>query len=75
MWATPVKDALPNLTIRDWYFAQRDSSTRNVSRLPAISAGVDDLMGVADQDDWLWLAPEARHSVDGLPPIPLDVYG
>ncbi|PRC47664.1 hypothetical protein C6A85_83790, partial [Mycobacterium sp. ITM-2017-0098] len=41
----------------------------------AISAGVDDLMGVADQDDWLWLAPEARHSVDGLPPIPLDVYG
>ena len=75
VWATPVKGALPNLTIRDWYFAQRDSSTRNVSRLTAISAGVDDLMGVADQDDWLWLAPEARHSVEGLPPIPLDVYG
>lgn len=75
VWATPVKDALPSLTIRDWYFAQRDSSTRNVSRLTAISAGVDDFMGVADQDDWLWLAPEARHSVDGLPPIPLDVYG
>ncbi|SDF04755.1 Serine/threonine protein kinase [Mycolicibacterium neoaurum] len=75
VWATPVKDALPNLTIRDWYFAQRESSTRNVSRLTAISAGVDDLMGLADQDDWLWLAPEARHSVDGLPPIPLDVYG
>jgi serine/threonine protein kinase len=75
VWATPVKDALPNLTIRDWYFAQRDSSTRNASRLTAISAGVDDLMGVADQDDWIWLAPEARHSVEGLPPIPLDVYG
>lgn len=75
VWATPVKDALPNLTIRDWYFAQRDSSTRNVSRMTAISAGVDDLMGVADQDDWIWLAPEARHSVEGLPPIPLDVYG
>jgi serine/threonine protein kinase len=75
VWATPVKDGLPNLMIRDWYFAQRDSSTRNVSRMTAISAGVDDLMGVADQDDWIWLAPEARHSVEGLPPIPLDVYG
>lgn len=75
VWATPVKDALPNLTIRDWYFAQRDSSTRNVSRLTAISAGVVDLMGVAEQEDWIWLAPEARHSVEGLPPIPLDVYG
>ena len=75
VWATPVKNSLPNLTIRDWYFAQRDSSTRNVSRLTAVSAGVDDLMGVADQDDWIWLAPEARHSIEGLPPIPLDVYG
>lgn len=75
VWASPVKDALPNLSIRDWYFAQRDSSTRNASRLTAISAGVDDLMGVADQDDWIWLAPEARHSVEGLPAIPLDVYG
>lgn len=75
VWATPGADGLPHLTIRDWYFAQRDSSTRNVSRLTAISAGVDDIMGVADQDDWIWLAPEARHSVDGLPPIPLDVYG
>lgn len=75
VWASPAKDSLPNLTIRDWYFAQRDSSTRNVSRLSSISAGVDDLMGVADQDDWIWLAPEARHSVEGLPPIPLDVYG
>ena len=75
VWVTPVKDGSPSLTIRDWYFAQRDSSTRNVSRLTAISAGVDDLMGVADQNDWIWLAPEARHSVEGLPPIPLDVYG
>lgn len=75
VWATPGADELPHLTIRDWYFAQRDSSTRNVSRLTAISAGVDDIMGVADQDDGIWLAPEARHSVDGLPPIPLDVYG
>ncbi|WP_173008046.1 BREX system serine/threonine kinase PglW [Mycolicibacterium sp. P1-18] len=75
VWATPVKDGLPHLMIRDWYFAQRDSSTRNVSRMTAISAGVDDLMGVADQDDLIWLAPEARHSVEGLPPIPLDVYG
>lgn len=75
VWVTPVKGALPDLTIRDWYFAQRDSSTRNGSRLTAISAGVGDLMGVADQNDWIWLAPEARHSVEGLPPIPLDVYG
>ena len=75
VWVTPVKDSLPNLTIRDWYFAQRDSSTRNVSRLTAVSGGVDDLMGVVDQDDWIWLAPEARHSAEGLPPIPLDVYG
>ena len=75
VWVTPVKGALPDLSIRDWYFAQRDSSTRNGSRLTAISAGVDDLMGVADQNDWIWLAPEARHSVEGLPPIPLDVYG
>lgn len=75
VWATPVKGALPDLTIRDWYFAQRDSSTRSASRLTDISAGVDDLMGVADQDDWIWLAPEARHSTEGLPPIPLDVYG
>lgn len=75
VWATPVNGVLPDLTIRDWYFAQRDSSTRNGSRLTAISAGVDDLLGVADQNDWIWLAPEARHSVEGLPPIPLDVYG
>ena len=75
VWVTTVKDSLPNLTIRDWYFAQRDSSTRNVSRLTAVSAGVDNLMGVVDQDDWIWLAPEARHSTEGLPPIPLDVYG
>lgn len=75
VWATPGTDDLPHLTIRDWYFAQRESSTRNVSRMTAISAGVEDIFGVADQDDWIWLAPEARHSVDGLPPIPLDVYG
>jgi len=75
LWATPVPDGLPELSVRDWYFAQRDSSTRNASRLTSISAGVDDLMGVADQDDWLWIAPEARHSVEGLPPVPLDVYG
>jgi serine/threonine protein kinase len=75
VWVTTVKDSLPNLTIRDWYFAQRDSSTRNVSRLTAVSAGVNNLMGVVDQDDWIWLAPEARHSTEGLPPIPLDVYG
>ncbi|MDV7991939.1 BREX system serine/threonine kinase PglW [Rhodococcus sp. IEGM 1374] len=74
-WVTPVKDTLPQVTIRDWFFAQRDSSTRNGSRLTAIGAGVDDLMGVADQNDWIWLAPEARHSVEGLPPIPLDIYG
>ncbi|WGT47972.1 BREX system serine/threonine kinase PglW [Tessaracoccus lacteus] len=75
VWVTPISGELPHVTIRDWYLAQRKSSTRDTTRLTAISAGIDDLLGVADLDDWIWLAPEARNAADGIPSIPLDVYG
>jgi len=75
VWVRPVKDGLPSLSIRDWYFGQKERSTDATTRWTVISAGVTDLLGVTTQEDWLYLAPEARHSTEGLPGVPLDVYG
>lgn len=75
IWVRPRKDALPRLAIRDWYFGQKDRSTDATSRWTAISRGVTDLFGVANAEDWIYLAPEARHDASDVPGIPLDVYG
>lgn len=75
IWVTPRKRGLPQLTIRDWYFGRKDRSTDATSRWTVISGGVADLMGAANQEDWLYLAPEARQNATELPGVPLDVYG
>ncbi|TCC18666.1 BREX system serine/threonine kinase PglW [Kribbella sindirgiensis] len=75
VWVIPTKTPLPQPAIRDWYFGQKDRSTDASTRWTAINAGASDLMGITSQDDWLYLAPEARHSAENLPSIPLDVYG
>ena len=75
IWVTPRKRGLPRVTIRDWYFGQKDRSTDATSRWTAISGGLSDLMGASNQEDWLYLAPEARQNATELPGVPLDVYG
>ncbi|MEU4450203.1 BREX system serine/threonine kinase PglW [Nocardioides sp. NPDC023903] len=75
VWVRPSKRGLPSISIRDWYFGQKDRSSQATTRWTSISAGVSDIMGVANQEDWLYIAPEARQSTEGLPGVPLDVYG
>ncbi|MBW0093004.1 BREX system serine/threonine kinase PglW, partial [Pseudonocardia sp. KRD-184] len=74
VWVRPNKGR-PRLSIRDWYFGQKFHSTDASTRWTAISAGVNDLLGIANQGDWLYFAPEARASAEGMPGMPLDVYG
>jgi len=75
VWVRPAEVGLRRLSIRDWYFGQKFHSTDATTRWSAISAGVNDLLGVANPVDWLYFAPEARNSTEGLPGVPLDVYG
>ena len=75
MWVRPARSGLPHLAIRDWYFGQKVHSTDAATRWSAISAGLDDLLGVANPQDWIYFAPEARTATQGLPGIPLDVFG
>lgn len=75
VWVRPTKGGPPRLSIRDWYFGQKLHSTNATTRWSVISAGVDDLLGVANPVDWLYFAPEARNSTEGLPGVPLDVFG
>ena len=75
VWVRPARNGLPHLAIRDWYFGQKVHSTDAATRWSAISAGLDDLLGVANPQDWIYFAPEARTSTQGLPGIPLDVFG
>ena len=65
----------PRLSIRDWYSGQKDRSSNAETRWTTISAGVSDILGVAAHEDWIYLAPEARVPSDGLPGVPLDIYG
>ncbi|MFC8796909.1 BREX system serine/threonine kinase PglW [Promicromonospora sp. NPDC057138] len=74
VWVRETKGE-PNLTVRDWYAGQRDRDTSGTSRWTTIGGGVADIMGIQNQDDWIWLAPEARGSVQEVPGLPLDVYG
>lgn len=65
----------PRLSIRDWYSGQKDRSSNSATRWTKISGGVTDILGVAAHEDWIYLAPEARVPSDGLPGVPLDIYG
>ena len=69
------KTGLPRLSIRDWYSGQKDRSSSSETRWTTISAGVSDILGLAAHEDWIYLAPEARVPSDGLPGVPLDIYG
>lgn len=73
VWVRPTPTG-PRLEIRDWYSAQKDRESSTTS-WTVISRGVTDLLGVAGDQDLLWLAPEARHSVTDVPGAPLDVFG
>lgn len=75
VWVKPGKGEIPRLTIRDWYSGQKERDTDASSRWTAISQGATDLLGLGDHEDWIYLAPEARHDARDLPGIPLDVYG
>lgn len=70
---TPVEGRVPRIRIRDWYTGQREASSR--TQVTALSAGLTDLPGAIDQDDWIYLAREALHGSEELPSVPLDVYG
>ncbi len=69
------KSGGPRLSIRDWYSGQKDRSSNSETRWTTISAGVSDILGLAAHEDWIYLAPEARVPSDGLPGVPLDIYG
>ena len=73
VWVRPTS-AGTRLEIRDWYSAQKDRESSTTS-WTVISRGVTDLLGVAGDQDLLWLAPEARHGVTDVPGAPLDVFG
>lgn len=63
----------PRLTVRDWQTARRAPSTTTATPT-ATSLGAEDLRGLVDTAQWVYLAPEAHRGGD-VPPIPLDVYG
>jgi serine/threonine protein kinase len=69
------KSGGPRLSVRDWYSGQKDRTSSSETRWTAISAGVTDILGLASHEDWIYLAPEARTPSEGLPGVPLDVYG
>jgi serine/threonine protein kinase len=74
VWATPVRRGLPNLVVRDWYFAHKERSTDATTRWTSVNAGAADL-GSAGLDGQVYLAPEARQDAKDVAAIPLDVYG
>ncbi|WP_349827878.1 BREX system serine/threonine kinase PglW [Brevibacterium litoralis] len=59
--------------IRDWFAGQKalDASATRMS----VFAGTSNIQDTVDQDEWLYLAPEAVGATSNLPGIPLDVYG
>lgn len=61
------------LTVRDWQTARRASSTSTATPT-ATSLGAEDVRGLVETAQWVYLAPEAHRGGD-VPPIPLDVYG
>ncbi len=73
VWVREEDSRGPRIRIRDWYTGQREASTR--TKVTALSAGLTDVRGAVDQDDWVYLAREALHGAEELPSIPLDVYG
>ncbi|QCC77391.1 hypothetical protein E2C04_09740 [Nocardioides daphniae] len=73
VWVREEDSRGPRIRIRDWYTGQREASTR--TKVTALSAGLTDVRGAVDQDDWIYLAREALHGAEELPSIPLDVYG
>lgn len=73
IWVTASEGRAPRIRIRDWYTGQREASSR--TQVTALSAGLTDVRGAVDQDDWIYLAREALHGSEDLPSVPLDVYG
>lgn len=73
VWVREEPGRGPRIRIRDWYTGQREASTR--TKVTALSAGLTDLRGAVDEDDWVYLAREALHGAEELPSIPLDIYG
>ncbi len=65
----------PRLEVRDWYSAQKDRETTNLTSWTVISRGVTDLLGIAGTVDLVWFAPEARQTVSDVPGTPLDIFG
>ena len=74
VWVRPTSDG-PRLEVRDWYTGQKDHTSATATRWTVLSEGVTDLLGIAAQEDLIWLAPEARQSLTDLPGAPLDVFG
>ncbi|MCK9795951.1 BREX system serine/threonine kinase PglW [Isoptericola sp. 4D.3] len=75
VWVRPSAEGAPRLEVRDWYSAQKDRGSASSTRWTVISRGVTDLLGVAGVEDLVWLAPEARQSLNEVPGAPLDVFG
>lgn len=66
----------PQLVVRDWQSGRRSTTTGTQHRTPtATGFGVEDVRGLVEHADWVYLAPEAHTTAGDAPPIPLDVYG
>lgn len=71
------KSGSVEVSIRDW-LTGRLSGSSHATTAPSptiISGGATDFRGLTSAASWIYLAPEAHHSTDNLPGIPLDVYG
>ena len=64
------------LVVRDWQSGRRGAASTTSPRTPTVTSyGVQDVRGLVEHDDWVYLAPESHTAVGDAPPIPLDVYG
>lgn len=72
VWVAQHKGARPHLRVRDWFAAHRLDTTRGTTRhahtVTSLGAGLED-------EDQLYLAPEALDAASAPPPLPLDIYG
>lgn len=73
----PAQDQRGQLRVRiqDWWTGQRTEASRTTLSMTVHSRGATDVRGLVAHEDWLYLAPEQLAGREGLPPIPLDVYG
>lgn len=73
-----TRESRPRLVVRDWQTGRREGGSGTGAARPAPTAtsfGVTDVRALIGQADWVYLAPESHNGAEGLPPVPLDVYG